>query len=97
MLKNVATIADLLAFDVYLPISNRTRIQIICHVDTLFTPWQKERTLEGLQDGRFAYKGKEVYQEKDQVSNYHTQQNQTEFEIQLAFRFSLTEFMPCTL
>jgi len=51
----IITTIDLLGFDVYLPNSNQKRIQIICHVN-MFTPWQKERTLEGLRVGQFAYK-----------------------------------------
>jgi len=49
-------INNLFTFNVYLPNSNHTRIQIICHVDKL-TLWHNERTHKGLRVGQFAHEG----------------------------------------
>jgi len=58
--KSIIMIIDLIHFDVYFPNSIHTRIQITCDVDKS-TLWHKERTLEGLWIGQFAYIANDVY------------------------------------
>jgi len=51
---NSTSSIDLIRFDVYFPNSIHTRIQITCDVYKS-TLWHKERTLEELRIGQFAY------------------------------------------